>query len=311
MNEMEIIRHSRVSGITVFLNSVDYRTPHFHSEWELIWILDQPLLVNSGGKTIQAEPGEFLLFAPGQPHEFQRTEKASTFLCIQVSQNLLELDREWIPVSFSLGKGEGEWGKTAIEIAKSYLLKESFHELLCRGKTLILFHQIFSSVSLRNLSIEEHQQSEKRNKRLSRLIQYVDENYMHKVTLSEFAEAEGFSMSYLSHFVKENLNQSFQEYVTSVRINAACKLMASGNQKLTDISNEAGFSDYRYFSKAFKKQFGMTPEQYRVDSAHPRSALTHHSIHSLERFYTDEESMHILNRLETGKIDQICPIENG
>lgn len=36
MNELEIIQHQQTEGLSLFLNTVDYRTPHLHSEWELI-----------------------------------------------------------------------------------------------------------------------------------------------------------------------------------------------------------------------------------------------------------------------------------
>lgn len=297
MNEMEIIQHDRIPGLTIFFNTVDYRTPHFHSEWELIWLLDSPLLVSFGGNVFQAEAGSFLLFAPGQPHEFRHVGRACTFLCMQVSREMLPLEQEQIPVNPYLGIGKQEWKSIIKEIAGSYFQSNPYRSLCCQGNTLLLFYSIFSSISMRKLSREERQQSDKRNRRLAKLIHYVDENYMHKITLSEFAEREGFSMSYLSHFVKETMNQSFQEYVTSVRVNAASKLMSTTNQRLIDISVEAGFSDYRYFSNAFKKQFGMTPEQYRMTSVHPESVFTHHSIHSLERFYSDEESCLLLLRI--------------
>ena len=104
-------------------------------------------------------------------------------------------------------------------------------------------------------------------------------------------------MHYLSHFVKDALNQSFQEYVCSVRVNCACKLMADSEKKLLDICEESGFSDYRYFSQAFKRQFGLTPEQYRGLLVKPENAVIHHSLHSLERFYDDEQSKVILSKL--------------
>ena len=104
-------------------------------------------------------------------------------------------------------------------------------------------------------------------------------------------------MSYLSHFIKSTLNQSFQEYVNSVRVNCACKLISGGEEKLTAVCMASGFSDYRYFSSAFKRQFGMTPEQYKLSLKKPENAVIHHSIHSLERFYTDEQSRDILSGL--------------
>ena len=89
MNELEIIRHSRIPGMTVFFNTVDYRTPHFHPEWELIWLLDNPMTVSGGGGSFRAEKGDLLLFQPSEPHELHKVEENCTFLCLQVSPELL------------------------------------------------------------------------------------------------------------------------------------------------------------------------------------------------------------------------------
>lgn len=302
MNELEIIRHSRIPGMTVFFNTVDYRTPHFHPEWELIWLLDNPMLVSSAGGSFRAERGDLLLFQPGEPHELHKIEENSTFLCLQVSPELLRMENDLVVETIALkpylpDEQMEQIRNILLDIAEAYIAKETYNALFCIGQVCLIYHQIFSAIPVRAITREERLSQEKRNKRLSSLIQFVDENYMHKIRLSDFAEAEGFSMSYLSHFIKSTLNQSFQEYVNSVRINCACKLIAGGEDKLTAVCLESGFSDYRYFSAAFKKQFGMTPEQYKHSLKKPENAVIHHSIHSLEQFYTDEQSEAILARL--------------
>lgn len=301
MNELEIIRHSRIPGMTVFFNTVDYRTPHFHPEWELIWLLDNPMTVSGGGGSFRAEKGDLLLFQPSEPHELHKVEENCTFLCLQVSPELLRLENDLVvePILLNpfLGEQAGALRSTLLALAQAYLNREQFSNLFCVGQACLMFHQILNAVPVRAITREERISQEKRNKRLTSLIRFVDENYMHKIRLSDFAEAEGFSMSYLSHFIKSTLNQSFQEYVNSVRVNCACKLISGGEEKLTAVCMASGFSDYRYFSSAFKKQFGMTPEQYKLSLKKPENAVIHHSIHSLERFYTDEQSRAILAEL--------------
>ena len=313
MNELEIIRHSRIPGMTVFFNTVDYRTPHFHPEWELIWLLDNPMTVSGGGGSFRAEKGDLLLFQPSEPHELHKVEENCTFLCLQVSPELLRLENDLVvePILLNpfLGEQAGALRSTLLAVAQAYLNREQFSNLFCVGQACLIFHQILNAVPVRAITREERISQEKRNKRLTSLIRFVDENYMHKIRLSDFAEAEGFSMSYLSHFIKSTLNQSFQEYVNSVRVNCACKLISGGEEKLTAVCMASGFSDYRYFSSAFKKQFGMTPEQYKLSLKKPENAVIHHSIHSLERFYSDEQSRDILEELR--KDPNCCTITAG
>ena len=307
MNEMEIIRHSRIPGLTVFFDTVDYRTPHFHREWEMIWLLDNPLLISGNAGSFQAEKGSLLLFQPNEPHEMHKVNRECTFLCLQVSPDLLHLENDVVAQTIQLNGYLGNMVPSAYErllsIEQAYLSQEPYSALFCIGNVCLLFHEILRRIPVRAITHEELISQERRNKRLKSLIRFVDENYMHKIRLSDFAAAEGFSMSYLSHFIKSTLNQSFQEYVNSVRVNCACRMISNGEEKLTAVCMASGFSDYRYFSAAFKKQFGVTPEQYKLSLKKPENAVIHHSIHSLERFYTDEQSKEIIARLQNADIE--------
>lgn len=54
-------------------------------------------------------------------------------------------------------------------------------------------------------------------------------------------------------------------FVLQVRLNYAKHIISSDNSSLTSIANRCGFQNLSYFSKAFKRQFGVSPQQYRKD----------------------------------------------
>ena len=300
MNELEIIRHKRIDGLRLFFDTVDYRTPHFHPEWEILWIVDGPLSLTCDQQHYRVETGELVLFSPNRPHEFHKIDKSCTFLCLQASPALFRLDRSLAADSLFPARFLPDTRpvkQRLLALCEAYFARRELYEFACVGETCLLFGELLSAMPTHVVSRDEQERLERRNRRLLALIRFVDENYMHKIRLSDFAEAESCSMHYLSHFVKDALNQSFQEYVCSVRVNCACKLMADSEKKLLDICEESGFSDYRYFSQAFKRQFGLTPEQYRGLLVKPENAVIHHSLHSLERFYDDEQSKVILSKL--------------
>ena len=93
------------------------------------------------------------------------------------------------------------------------------------------------------------------------------------------------------------MNQTFQDYVNSVRFRKACKLIAEGKESMISISMESGFSDYRYFSRAFQQQCGMTPEEYSRSAriTWVKNVQVCHSIHSREQFYSREDSLRIID----------------
>ena len=307
MDELEIIQHRKIPGLTFFVNTVDYRTPHMHPEWELLCALDQPLSITCGAEERQLEPGQMVLFAPNEPHEFHKIEKDCTFLCMQISPAGLPIPQqmtllERYPHKVLPLEELHRIRKGLLQTAGCYFREERFYELSCMGGGTLILYDLLKSLPSRSLSPEEAANQEKRNARIKRLIRFVDENYMHKIRLADFAEQEGCSMSYLSHFIKETTNQTFQEYVNTVRFNAACKYIASGGMRMLDVCMESGFSDYRYFTRAFRQHLGMTPEEYARQGSRLQAdrGRLHHSIHSLERFYTAQDSLKILEAAELG-----------
>lgn len=303
MNELEIVQHRQIEGLTVFFDTVDYRTPHVHSEWELIWLLDYPLSVTCGQRKFVLSPGQIVLFCPNEPHELHKVDEEATFLCIQIAPKILPqmppfaLDENLPHKSFCEQELQ-ELKRHISAIADCYLRRKENYALYCIGECFLMLHQLLSKLPHHALSPEEATSMDKRNDRIKRLIRFVEENYMHKIKLADFAAMEGCSLSYLSRFIKDTMNQTFQEYVNSVRFACACRLIAAGEMRMLDICMESGFSDYRYFSRAFQQQFHMTPEQYSQYKSRTQleSRMVRRSLHSIEKFYSREDSLNLMEK---------------
>ena len=301
MNELEIIQYHQLQGLNVFVNTVSYRSPHFHYEWELLWVLDAPLKVTWQQKEYLLQPGDLALFPPRVPHEFRQVESICTFLCLQISlpalgQNV-DIVTEDILLKDHLQEAQyRQIRQYALQIAENYFYREPLYELQCLGKSALLMHTLLQQLPSHRVSPQEAADEDLRNARLIRLTQYVEKNYMRKIRLSDFAKAENCSVSYLSHFIKNTMNQTFQDYVNSVRFSRACKLIAEGNESMISICMESGFSDYRYFSRAFQENYGMTPAEYRrkANTIVTGKSAESQSAHSQERFLTRGQSLGIL-----------------
>ncbi len=306
MSELEIIRHAKVGGISAFFDTVEYRTPHFHPEWELIWITDGALTVNSGQQETLCKKGELCLFPPRQIHEFRGKDGAATFLCLQISPQVFALADpalssltadSYLIRDYLDGESREKLRVWMKELMAAYLEGGAFYELQCVEGCARILSELLGKLPVRRLSDEELRHADRRNERMDRFLRYVEENYPRKISLEEFAERENCSVSYMSRFLKANLNQGFQDYVNSVRFHAACRMIAAGGKRMIDICEECGFSDYRYFSSCFKRESGLTPEQYSKKSPPTEESEQQRREHSLERFYTREESLKLLQSL--------------
>ncbi len=94
-------------------------------------------------------------------------------------------------------------------------------------------------------------------------MEYIEGNYNRKLTLSEVAEKTYVSQWHLSKLLNRHVGQSFSEILNRVRIDAAKKLLKEPYLRIGDISEQVGFLDLAHFSRVFKKQEGISANEYR------------------------------------------------
>lgn len=73
----------------------------------------------------------------------------------------------------------------------------------------------------------------------------------------------GMSQPVLYKKIRALTNLSVNEFIKSMRLKRAAQLLESGNESIAEIAFKVGFSDRKYFSMEFKKQFGKTPSEFR------------------------------------------------
>lgn len=92
---------------------------------------------------------------------------------------------------------------------------------------------------------------------------YIDNNYSNKdISLETIAGVMSINPCHLSNIFKKEAGISIIEYLTERRMNTAKELIDRGNMKLVEIAEMVGFNDPYYFSKCFKKMFGVSPSRY-------------------------------------------------
>lgn len=109
-----------------------------------------------------------------------------------------------------------------------------------------------------------------RNIRHTRLFikakEYIWGHYSEEISLKKTALAVGVNSYYLSHLFREEMGISFLDYLTSVRISIAKKLLIQRELSMLQICLEVGYQDPSHFSKVFKKKEGISPTEYRKQS---------------------------------------------
>ncbi|MCQ2982203.1 MAG: response regulator [Treponemataceae bacterium] len=105
--------------------------------------------------------------------------------------------------------------------------------------------------------------SRSENPVVEKVRQYVQEHLGEQISLDDTAAQVKVNPYYLSKLFKDETGQNFIDYVTGIRMEKARELLRGNELSIKEISHETGYTDQNYFSKLFRRMYGLTPTEYR------------------------------------------------
>jgi YesN/AraC family two-component response regulator len=171
-------------------------------------------------------------------------------------------------ISILTGYRKFEYAQTAIKLGVTrFLLKPSNMKEIEEAITAML-HNLQSKGILPVSETVHEPETDKLDSAASNFIvnnaiKYIEQNYPHKITLSEVAEKTYVSQWHLSKLLNRILEQNFSEILNNVRIKEAQKLLRDPSLRIGDIAERVGFVDMAHFSRVFKKNIGISANEYR------------------------------------------------
>ena len=103
-----------------------------------------------------------------------------------------------------------------------------------------------------------------RNDLVKQVLVYIEDNYRDSsLCLVGMAEHFGYSSSYMSKFITQNLNTSFSELISKKRLDYTKDCLIHTDKQIAQIAQEAGYANLSNFTRRFKSSENMTPGQYR------------------------------------------------
>lgn len=240
---------------------------HLHYHVEIVYMKEGNSTAVVDGCEYKLPPDSLFVAFPNRPHTYISTELERYMLAI-ISPNILpevvQLFDSYEPVT------------PVIENVSSYPDLKSTLELLLTvpsdryhtGKRLDVVRRGYV-VALLGL-IFKYLPTEKTNVEVSRamrsVIDYCVRNYNKELTLAVLSEELHMSKYYISHLFGKEFNMKFNDYINSLRVSAACRLLCDTAKSITEISEEVGFATARTFNRAFSKQYKLSPTEYRLSS---------------------------------------------
>ncbi|MNI11197.1 HTH-type transcriptional activator Btr [compost metagenome] len=97
----------------------------------------------------------------------------------------------------------------------------------------------------------------------NRMVAYINQHFEQKLYLKDLSAQFFINQVYCCQLFKKNLGKTFSEYVSELRIKKARELLKHTDLSIEQIAIKAGYVDYYYFNKVFKKHCGITPTKFR------------------------------------------------
>jgi len=239
---------------------------HLHYHLELLCLLGGTTRAYVDSCEYELHAGDIFLVFPNQIHRFESTEKESYLLFIINPDMMPELGQLFttaLPISSCVrGAANDPVLLSSLQaMAQTHSMADHpYRDVILKGQMLSFFGEF-----LHRMELTKPREGDSQS--LKAVVRYCSQNFTKELSLEILERELHISKYYISHLFSHKLNMRFNDYINSLRISDACRYLRHDTRSITEISELVGFSTLRTFNRAFVKQTGMTPSQYRKSKA--------------------------------------------
>jgi len=106
-------------------------------------------------------------------------------------------------------------------------------------------------------------EAESDSRRILKVKNYINKNYMDEIRLATMADIAGMSPSAFSRFFKLHTGRNLSEYIIDLRLGYASRMLVDTSKSIAEISFACGFNNLSNFNRIFKKKKNCSPSEFR------------------------------------------------
>ena len=247
------LEHSSISEFSVYYTERNLTYPHhLHRSYELILVSEGEMTVTIESTSYTLKAGECVLVFPYQTHSISSCCSFAHF-CIfspDIVKAFAKENPEQIPISNKFLPDQN-----TCQLLRS--LDKQKNHLFRKGALYIILDAFNKTASYKKIDKDP-------KNILPQILSFTDRSILEDCSLAAISTHLGYNYSYLSRYFKNAVGISFTEYVTSCRLTRACDILKNKKISIVDCALACGFNSLRNFNRSFKKQYGVSPSEYRA-----------------------------------------------
>lgn len=254
----KVFRENKTRQVFEQIKSLDF-PPHIHDDIEIIFVKKGAATAYCDGKKYTLTENSFFLVFPNQVHHYSESVKGEYVIVFAKPSLLFHYEgvfKEGVPDSavWKFEKGEDDNTVQLLNIAVAEYLRDGYNSVTEAYLTAI-FGKLLNFYDIKKI--------QNANETVLQILQYCAAHYKEAITINSVAEGLHISRSTVSHLFSSRLSMNFCDYINSLRLIEAEKMLKNKSCSITEISYLCGFSTIRTFNRAFLKRYGVSPSAFR------------------------------------------------
>lgn len=244
---------------------------HWHRESEILYMKKGTVELSVGGDIFKMNQADIYFISPGELHLLSPITLPSAYNALVFSNSLITFPKgHFFEEEFTspLEKGEIAFPRCIKPENEYYKEVSSLVKEICdnsgRSKfdTLLNLIKIFGIFKTNGL-MEERKSKNPKSSEIKKCLDFMEEHYGEKITLSEIADIVHLTPNYLCFCFKTHTGSSPFTVLNNIRIRKAVAYLENTDEKILKISSLCGFESISFFIKKFKEIMGVSPSEYR------------------------------------------------
>ena len=240
---------------------------HYHDFYEVYYFRGGQVEYRIEGQVYQLQPGDLLLLPPQALHQvfvspgipYERTVLWINSNYLQSMGNRLTECFQNRPQTGHLLRPSPAQADRIRQLfsglCEEYCKPEDFSDILCQGMLTQLMAELNRMTPQINLPASKPQDL------VDQVLSHIHNHYWEAITLESLAETFFVSKYHLAHQFRKRVGTSIYRYILFRRLSLAKEMMASGTAP-GQVSRSCGFLDYANFYRAFRSQYGISPQVF-------------------------------------------------